>query len=453
MMSSELMTENAHKHALVIGLGETGYSCVCYLTQQGFHVSVADTRDVPPKLKQVKDRYPEIKVFTGGLPASAFSAVDMVVVSPGVPVAAAPIAAAISKGVEVIGDIELFARQAPAPIIAVTGTNGKSTVTTLVTEMFQASGVKTLSGGNIGVPVLSLLAEPVPDFYVLELSSFQLETTYSLNAAAATILNISSDHLDRYHNLDEYAGAKARIFQGQGAIVINADDARVLDMVPPARPLIRFSAGPPANENDYGISRHQGEDWLVRGKDLLLPLTALALSGRHNATNVLAALALVEAVGVSSVESINAARRFQGLPHRSQLISRHNNVRWINDSKATNIGATLAALEGLHEPVILIAGGECKDADFAQLQNAVEEHVKTAILIGHDTPLLREALSGCTEIHEADDMQAAVAYAHGIARPGDSVLLAPACASFDMFNNFQERGNAFIRAVQEVTGR
>ncbi len=450
MMQAALMTNEHPRRALVVGLGQTGMSCVRYLRGRGYEVAVTDTRDEPPALPALRREYPDVRAHTGGLPPVLFDAADLVVVSPGLPLKQPVIARCIDAGKQVLGDIELFAREASAPIVAVTGSNGKSTVTTLVGMMCRAAGLDAAVGGNIGVPALSLLRDPEPDAYVLELSSFQLETTHRLNARAAALLNVSSDHMDRYEDVDAYATAKRRVFQGNGVMVLNADDPLVLAMQREDRPCVRFGLQAPRSDHDYGIRRIGDEDWLVRGGRALMPCRAVRLPGRHNQANALAATALAEAMGVPLPAITRTLAEFEGLPHRTQIVMEHDGVRWINDSKATNVGAATAALAGMDRPVVLVAGGQGKGADFSPLKSALAEHARAVVLIGRDAPLLADLLKDTVPVHRAADMHAAVACAKRLARPGDTVLLSPACASFDMYDNFEHRGEAYAAAVREI---
>jgi len=444
-----MLKPNDNKRALVVGLGLTGHSCVRHLVAHGYQVTGVDTRAAPPDLQKLKRDYPRLELHAGGLPAQLFDDPGLLVVSPGVSLKEPPIARAIARGVQPLGDIELFARAATAPVLAITGSNGKSTVTALAGAMCQAAGLKTLVGGNIGTPALELLAQPAPDVYVLELSSFQLETTWSLNARAATVLNLTPDHMDRYASLDEYAAAKARVFHGNGTLVLNNDDARVARMNLPGRRVVYFGLGAPA-ANDYGVVSHDGEAWLARGTDRLLRAREVPLAGRHNLANVLAAMALSDTVGAPVSAQIEAVRRFRGLPHRTELVMENNGVRWINDSKGTNVGATVAALNGMTTPTVLIAGGDGKNQDFSALKPAVAAHARAVVLIGRDAALIDAALGGVVPIQRASDLGTAVALAQSLARPGDTVLLSPACASFDMFRNYEHRGDVFRAAVKEL---
>ncbi len=448
-MNSVLKPDD-NKRALVVGLGLTGGSCVRHLVARGYKVAGVDTRPAPPAFEMLRREFPQATLHTGGLPERLFADPGLLVVSPGVSLKEPAVARAIERGAQAVGDIELFARAATAPVLAITGANGKSTVTALTGEMCRAGGLQTAVGGNIGVPALELLEQPVPDVYVLELSSFQLETTWSLNARAATALNLTPDHMDRYRDLAEYAAAKARVFRGNGTMVLNADDARVLGMSVPGRRVVHFGLGAPLAAGDYGVRAHAGAEWLVRGEERLLRASEVLLAGRHNLANVLAAMALSETVGVPVAAQIEAVRRFRGLPHRTELVAEQDGVRWINDSKGTNVGATVAALNGMTAPTILIAGGDGKGQDFGALKPAVAAHARAVVLIGRDAALIAAALGAVVPTQRADDLPQAVALAQRLARPGDAVLLSPACASFDMFRNYEHRGDVFRAAVREL---
>lgn len=443
----QAMTQTQRPRACVVGLGPTGWSCVRYLVKQGYDVSGTDTRAHPPKLADLRREFPHMALGLGGLNADIIRQAELLVVSPGVSLREPAIAQAIAAGAQAVGDIELFARAVQTPVVAVTGANGKSTVTSLVGAMCAAAGLRTCMAGNIGLPVLSVLDQPPPDVYVLELSSFQLETTYSLNAAAAAVLNITPDHMDRYRDVPEYAAAKARIFQGDGVMVLNKDDPAVQTMANAGRRIVRFTLDTPG-EDEYGLRTHNGETWLVYGSRLLLPASEVRIPGRHNLANVLAAMALVGAMNLPLAAMRQAVTAFRGLPHRTELVAERHGVRWINDSKGTNVGATVAALRGMTSPVILIAGGEGKGADFTELKDACAAHARAVVLIGRDAPLIAAALGKTVAVHFAQDMTAAVAQAAALAHPGDVVLLSPACASFDMFDNYEHRGRVFAQAVR-----
>jgi UDP-N-acetylmuramoylalanine--D-glutamate ligase len=450
MTTAAAMAKTEKKRALVVGLGLTGLSCARYLSARGYAVTVADTRATPPGLEQLRRELPGVPLYNGPLEEALTHNTGLLVVSPGLSIKTGALGAAVARGAQPVGDIELFAQVATAPVLAITGANGKSTVTSLVGAMCRAGGLKTLVGGNIGVPALDLLTEPRPDVYVLELSSFQLETTYSLNARAATVLNLTPDHMDRYASLDEYAAAKARVFRGDGVMVLNADDPAVMVMAQPERRVVRFSLGAPLRLSDYGLARANGEEWLVRGNEPLLRAAEVPLAGRHNLANVLAAMALADAMGVTREAQARAVREFTGLKHRTELVAERDGVRWYDDSKGTNVGATVAALQGMTAPVVLIAGGDGKGADFGELKGAVTQRARAVVLIGRDAPRIEAALAGVVPVRHATDMRAAVQTARALAQPGDAVLLSPACASFDMFRNYEHRGEVFQQAVLEV---
>lgn len=449
-MKVVLMTKPQQQSALVLGLGLTGLSCVRFLLAQGYYVTVADTRTHPPELPALQREFPKVPVYTGAFDTRWLTHTDLLVASPGIPLADPMIAAAIAQGKSPVGDIELFARSVTAPVLAVTGSNGKSTVSALLAAMCHAHGMDVQLGGNIGIPALPLLLQPPAELYVLELSSFQLETTTSLNAQAATVLNVTPDHMDRYRDVDDYTQAKARVFHGDGVMVLNRDDALVMAMTQADRRVLSFGLGQPTNGREYGIHCRDGDEWLCRGDEPLLLCREVPLTGRHNLANVLAAMALASTARVGLPAMCQAIKEFKGLTHRCEWIGEHRGVLWINDSKATNVGATVAALKGMDRPVVLIAGGEGKDADFSVLRQAVTLHVRAVILIGRDAALIEAALDGVVPTRYASDMPEAVRLAGSLARSGDAVLLSPACASFDMFRNFEHRGEEFTKAVREM---
>lgn len=439
---------------LVVGMGKTGLSVVRRLASERVPLAVTDSRANPPYLVQIREEFPDIAVFVGGFDARAFDAAEQIVVSPGVAVSEPIISAARSRGVNVVGDIELFVQRAQRPIVAITGANGKSTVTCLVTDMINACGVQARMGGNIGTPALELLDEPLPDYYVLELSSFQLETTPSLRAMTACVLNVTADHMDRYADFAAYRAAKLNIYQGASVCIYNRDDPNTVPLASVPR---RFSFGlsTPAAEEFGVVSDAQGE-WLAFGSQRLIATKDLPLVGRHNHANALAALALVHSLGLPLTAACVALASFRGLPHRMVLVADHQGVRWYNDSKGTNVGATAAALAGMQmqEPVVLIAGGLGKGADFSPLRVALQPRARAVVLIGRDAPLIAQAIEGVVPVEFASDMADAVRRARDLAQPGDSVLLSPACASFDMFKGFEHRGEVFVQAVMDrVNGR
>ena len=438
----------AVRRNLVVGLGKTGLSAARWLHARGEAVAVTDSRAAPPGLAALAKLGGDFPLNLGGFNPAILDSTDRIVLSPGVSRAEPLIRAAEARGIAVLGDIELFAGAKEAPAVAITGTNGKSTATTLVAEMARAAGRRVLAGGNLGEPALDLLAEPVPELYVLELSSFQLESTDSLELVAAAVLNLTPDHMDRYATLADYGAAKARIFAHAATAIINLDDPRVSAMPRTGQRRVGFSltrAGA-----DWGLVTRAGEASLARGGEPLLPLGELRLPGRHNAANALAALALGSAAGLPLEPMLETLRRFAGLPHRSQWVAERGGVRYVDDSKGTNVGATLASVEGLGGPIVVIAGGEGKGQDFTPLAAAFRGKVRHAVLIGRDREIVARALAGACSTEYAADMDAAVAAAARAARPGDLVLLSPACASLDMFRDYAERGDVFAAAARRL---
>jgi len=440
-----------HYDSVIVGLGLTGLSCMRYLAQLGESLAGVDSRLQPPCLAEVRAEFPGVPLHLGNFQADFLPAAGRLVVSPGVSLDEAPIRAARDAGIEIVGDIELFARQCARPVVAVTGSNGKSTVATLVHHMLEQSGRRSALGGNIGSPALDLLAAREPDFFVLELSSFQLQTTSSLNAAAAAVLNVSEDHLDRHHELSDYAVAKERVYHGGGTMIINLDDPMVRAMARPQRQCLEFTLGKPLR-GQFGMHDKGGESWLYRGEEALLATRELGIRGEHNHANALAALALGTAIGLPKEGMCRALRSFAGLPHRCRWVARIEDVDWFNDSKGTNVGASCAAIRGIAtgRNVILIAGGDGKGADFAPLADVIAAQVKALVLIGRDGPRIAQAVGARTPFQYAGDMQEAVLACKGAAQAGDVVLLSPACASFDMFSNYMARGDAFVAAVREL---
>ena len=449
------------KQVLVLGLGETGLSALRWLYRQGARLSVADTRETPPGVDALKAEMPAVKLHTGAFTEKVFSDADIIVISPGVPKAEPLVQTAIKRGVPVVGDVELFAQYKPdtSKVIAITGSNGKSTVTTLVGEMCKAAGLKTVVAGNIGLPVLDTLSGDAPDVYVLELSSFQLETTSSLNADAATVLNITEDHMDRYSGLEDYAEAKARIFAGNGVQVLNRQDAWSMGMAIKGRACVTFGLDQAANASDYGLSHQADKTLLMRGKQELLDTQTMKIAGLHNAANALAALALCEAIGVPQVAMIKALREYKGLPHRVEWVADINKIAFYDDSKGTNVGATYAALQGLVSPnsqrrIVLIAGGDGKGQDFNPLREIVKSNARAVVLIGRDAPQIESALHGSgVQVIQASSLESAVEQAYQVAIKGDAVLLSPACASFDMFRNYVHRAEVFVQSVQALASK
>ncbi|PIE83463.1 MAG: UDP-N-acetylmuramoyl-L-alanine--D-glutamate ligase [Candidatus Contendobacter odensis] len=439
---------------LIVGLGKSGLSALRALRALGATVAVTDSRNDPPGLAVLRNEYPDVPCHLGDFDPAVFANAARLLVSPGVPVKTPVIVEAAIRGVPVWGDIELFARLTDIPVVAITGSNGKSTVTTLLGDMMKSAGMPAAVGGNLGTPALDLWlareknATVRPQFYVLELSSFQLETTYSLNARVATVLNISPDHMDRYDSLDNYIVAKQQIFQGDGVMVVNADDPAVMAMVKPERNVLRFTLREP-EDNEFGVRRHRGERWLVRGQEPWIAASALQVSGDHNIANALAALAIGHTLGLRREPMLTALRQFTGLAHRTTLIRDHAGVRWFDDSKGTNVGATIAAVRGVPgQQVVLIAGGDSKDQDFSSLRAALADRARMVILIGRDAPQIASALGNSIPMQHAADMEQAIAMAAQSAQAGDSVLLSPACASFDMFSGYEERGTVFTTMVR-----
>lgn len=439
------------KHVLVLGLGDTGLSALRWLKRQGAVLSVADTRATPPGLDVVKAEMPEVEIHLGAFQREVFSRADIIVASPGVPLAEPEIQAAIAQGTPVVGDVELFAQYKPetAKVIAITGANGKSTVTALVGEMCKKAGLNTIVAGNIGLPVLDAMDGAVPDVYVLELSSFQLETTSSLAADGATVLNVTEDHMDRYDGMADYAAAKARIFHGHGVQVLNREDDWSRKMAQSGRTVVSFGTDAPTADGDFGLLRRGEEIWLAQGARALMPVTEMKIAGLHNATNALAALALARSIGIAYEPLLAALREFKGLSHRVEWVAKVGGVDYFDDSKGTNVGATCAALAGLPQKVVLIAGGDGKGQDFAPLREPVAHNARAVVLIGRDGPQIGAVLQGTgVPVLSAKTMEEAVGLSHDYAQNGDAVLLSPACASWDMFRNYAHRAEVFIAAVR-----
>ena len=441
-------------NTVIVGMGKTGYSCARFLASRNVNFAMTDTRKNPPMLAALRKEFAQIPLYTGGFDAEVLASAENLILSPGVSRLDPAIVAAAANGARICGDIELFCRQATAPIVAVTGSNGKSTVTTLVGEMARAAGFKAGVGGNLGTPALDLLAGDAVDIYVLELSSFQLETVASLNAAAAVVLNVSEDHMDRYRSLHDYTEAKARIYAGDGAMVINLDDPAVVNMQRRGRVTRCFTLREPQGDA-YGVRSYGDVRWLVRGREQLLPVTEIRMAGDHNVANALAALALGDILKFPKEPMLNVLRTFAGLPHRCQRTGEINGVRWYNDSKGTNVGASCAAIKGLatNKNLVLIAGGDGKGADFSSLAVIASTYLRAAVLIGRDGPVIKKVLQDIVPVCDGGDMDDAVMKAASHAQRGDVVLLSPACASFDMFEDYRARGEAFTSAVNRLAGR
>ncbi len=460
------------KNVLVLGLGDTGMSCARWLAARGAQVSVADSRAVPPQAARLAEMLPEVKLYTGPFEDARLQAAALLVISPGIPLSEPAVARAIAAGVEAVGDVELFARAiaalnrqrassadsiGPMQIIAITGSNGKSTVTAMCGDMCRIAGLSTCVAGNIGLPVLEALLEieqdamPAPQVWVLELSSFQLETTSSLNATAASVLNLSEDHMDRYADMDAYAAAKARIFSGDGVQVLNRDDPRSMAMALPGRQVVTFGLDSCPSGENFGLCENE----LCMGDEMLMPLSALPVAGLHNGANALAALALTRTLGKPIEALLRGLVHFKGLPHRVEKIAEIESVTYYDDSKGTNVGATEAALYGMGDRrAVVILGGDGKGQDFGPLKAAVQANARAVLLIGRDASLIANAIEGCgVDIHPVANLAEAVEAAHRLAHPGDAVLLSPACASFDMFRSYVHRAEMFVEAVNHLATR
>lgn len=445
---------------LVVGLGLSGTSALRYLVRAGAKVTVTDSRAAPTGIEALRTEYPGVTFHLGAFSAPVpLSQFKEAVVSPGVDLREPFVQQLRDAGVAIIGDIELFARAVEAPhasrltphVVAITGSNGKSTVTTLVGEMARAAGRRVAVGGNLGTPALDLLADGI-DLYVLELSSFQLETTDRLVCDAAAYLNLSEDHLDRHGTMAHYAAAKARIFRNARTAVVNRDDAAVMAAaagLPDDVRVISFGLDAPV-DNDYGILGSGADAWLNRGDAPLMPHASLRIAGLHNAANALAALALADAVGLPEDACRQALQAFTGLPHRCRLVRELQGVRYINDSKGTNVGSTLAAINGLPAPIHWLGGGQGKGQDFTPLGPALRERDGHAYLFGEDAACIEAAVQAQAPVTRVGTLEAAVAAAHARATPGATVLLSPACASLDQFRNYIERGERFEQLVEAL---
>jgi UDP-N-acetylmuramoylalanine--D-glutamate ligase len=434
----------------IIGTGITGLSVARFLAAQGQAFVLLDTRSNPPNLEQIQLEFPGVTIVCGELDLHTLLACDEIIISPGVAVATPAIEQAKAAGVPVVGDIELFVRAAKAPIVAITGSNAKSTVTTLVGEMAKTAGINVAVGGNLGTPALELLNDAV-ELYVMELSSFQLETVSRLNAKVATILNISADHLDRYENMRAYILAKLRVYFGAENIVVNRKD--VLTHPPMAAGIKPIYFGGNADFGSFGLITNEGTEFLAKNLTPLIATSELKIRGRHNVDNALAALALGDAAGIPMDAMLSTLKIFRGLRHRCEFVMEKDAVEFYNDSKGTNIGATLAAIQGLArdpQQLIVILGGEGKGQDFTELAPALRAINSRVVIIGRDGPIIAEAIGDAAKIVFANNMQDAVNKSFAIANPGDAVLLSPACASFDMFKNYEDRGEKFCLAVKEL---
>ncbi|MBO8210586.1 UDP-N-acetylmuramoyl-L-alanine--D-glutamate ligase [Acinetobacter nosocomialis] len=438
---------------VVAGLGISGVSAVNFLHEQGYQVAVTDSRPTPPGHDQIPA---DVKTSFGKLDQELLLQAEEIILSPGLAPQLPEIQAAIAKGISVVGDIQLLRRATDVPIVAITGSNAKSTVTTLMGLMAKDAGKKVAVGGNLGRPALDLLKDQ-PELLVLELSSFQLETTSHLNAEVAVVLNMSEDHLDRHGNMLGYHQAKHRIFQGVKKVVFNRDDALSRPLVPDTTPMQSFGLNAP-DLNQYGVLRDaDGTLWLARGLQRLIKSSDLYIQGMHNVANALACLALGEAIGLPMESMLETLKHFKGLEHRCEYVKTVHDVRYYNDSKGTNVGATLAAIDGLGAAievkkgkVALILGGQGKGQDFTPLRSSIEKYAKVVVLIGEDAPVIEQAIQGATKILYATTLKEAVEICQRETQAEDVVLLSPACASFDMFKSYNDRGQQFVACVNSL---
>ncbi len=445
-----------NKRVLVLGLGETGQSALRWLASRSAILSVADSRENPPGMDDVIKRMPQVEIHTGAFQAEILSQADLIVISPGVALNEPAVQAAIKQGVPVIGDVEIFAQYRPrsAKVIGITGSNGKTTVTTLVGEICKEAGLKTIVAGNIGLPVLDALQMETPDVYVLELSSFQLETTHNLNLDAATVLNVCEDHMDRYSSIADYAAAKVRILAHAKTSVLNRDDAASFSMR--NKNTVTFGLNVAPSVHDFGLVECKEEHYLASGQRKLCKASDLKIVGQHNVANALAAAGLCSAIDIDKTAIAQTLRNFKGLPHRVEWVAKIDDIDFYDDSKGTNVGATCAAIAGMTkndkpQKAVLIAGGDGKGQDFSPLVPAVQANARAVVLIGRDAPLIEKVLLATNvPLYRAADLPEAVNIACKLANRGDAVLLSPACASFDMFKNYVHRAEVFVAAVKQL---
>lgn len=436
---------------VIVGLGITGLSCAHFFAKRNLPFAVIDTRESPPLLTEFRKFYPKVDVSLGQWDEALLNKATEIILSPGIPLQTPAIQKQLLQGKSVVGDIELFARAVNSPVIAITGTNAKSTVTTLIGEMAKTAGLRVQVGGNLGLPALDLLNDAT-QLYVLELSSFQLETVTSLKPTVATVLNVTPDHMDRYITFDDYVLAKQRIYHHCQIAVCNREDAAT--EAPSVQKKLYFTLQQPTNENEFGLLKQGKEYYLAQLNRILMPVTDLPILGKHYQANALAALAIGYGYGLPMDTMLKTLREFKGLPHRCELIRIRNGIYWYNDSKGTNVGATLAAIEGLGSDMegklIIIAGGVGKNADFSPLVPAIEKYARSIVLIGEAAADLAAVINNKVDVQFAKSMQEAVILSDKVAASGDSVLLSPACASFDMFKNFEHRGQVFAEVVRAL---
>ncbi|SNX60476.1 UDP-N-acetylmuramoylalanine--D-glutamate ligase [Nitrosomonas ureae] len=457
------------KAVLVLGMGETGLSMVKWLLRQGAKVRAADSRQEPPAWKEIVEKFSEVQVCRGKFETKILDGIEMIAISPGVAVADPCVQQAIQRGIPVIGDLVLFSwaleqnKLQKPKVLAITGSNGKTTVTSMVGAMLRKSGWDVAVAGNIGPAILNVLMEQVdagnwPQAWVLETSSFQLETTHNLNADVATVLNVSEDHLDRYTCMQDYIAAKLKIFlRENGSVctqILNRNDSRISEMALADGKQITFGGDIPPTDADFGILRDGDDLWLMEGHHRLMKTSELVVNGLHNAVNALAALAMCRALDIPMNPLVSALREFRGLPHRMEKVAAFNGVTFFDDSKSTNVGATIAALNGMKQNVILIAGGDGKGQDFSHLRQAVAENTRAVVLIGRDAGIIADELKDCgIPVHFATTMEEAMQKSFLLAQAGDVVLLSPACASFDMFRNYIHRAEVFVAAVKDIENK
>ena len=452
-----LMTEiiATNRRTAILGTGATGMSVARFLSARETPFVLIDSRAEPPHRDQIQRDFPDIELILGDFDQERLVQFDRLIVSPGISLSEPALVAAREQGVELIGDLELFLQYAKSPVVAITGSNGKSTVTTLLGQMARDTGLKVGVGGNLGTPMLDLL-DSNSQLYVLELSSFQLELLDNSRGAIVALLNISADHLDRYPQLQQYHAAKHRIFRGAGKVVVNREDSLTRPLISTQIPMTTFGLNQP-DLGDFGILEGLSEGYLSYGIERLMRIEELALKGTHNLANALAALALGYAADLPMQTMLKTLKTFKGLPHRCENIAEIDGVLYIDDSKATNIGAAVAALHSFgvkgQKNLLLIAGGQSKGQDFDRLKSPLSDFVKLTLLLGEDAQQIQQAVAGCGDLIMVDSIELAVQAAHQVAVPGDIVLLSPACASFDMFTGFEHRGQCFQEAVTALLGQ
>ena len=434
---------------LVLGLGETGLSVARYLARNDIDAIYVDTRDEPPGIEELCQICPGAEVILGTAPEEMLKGISRIIASPGIADSHPFLATARDIGIEVISDIQLFVTEADAPLVAVTGSNGKSTVTTLLALMCDRSDKLALAGANLGVPALDLLIEDKPDFYILELSSFQLQRTQELPVKIAVLLNISSDHLDWHASEHEYRQAKYRIFSEAESAVFNRIDVDAKAHLPSGIPSVSFGLDEPKDDM-YGLLSNSDDVFLSHGQKPLISVTDLNLVGIHNQANCLAALAAGQLMGLEVSPMLKVLTEFSGLPHRMQIVGSYRDVQFINDSKATNVDAAIASVHSIQGGIVLIAGGQGKGGNFDHLARSTSPRLRAAVLIGEDAPAIEKAFTGLIPTERALGLSEAVHCAGMLAETGDTVLLAPACASYDQYPDYQARGDHFAREVEAL---